>query len=57
MFGTDRMVEVLNRDPDAAEEELVGNLLGEINNYCDGSEQFDDITMLCFRYKENGKET
>ena len=57
MFGTDRMVEVLNRDPDAVEEELVGNLLGEINNYCDGSEQFDDITMLCFRYKENGKET
>jgi sigma-B regulation protein RsbU (phosphoserine phosphatase) len=51
LYGTDRMLEALNRDPDAQPEQILTNVMDDIRGFVDGAEQFDDITMLCFRYQ------
>lgn len=50
MFGNDRMLEALNRDPDAKPKQMLTNVMDEIQEFVQDAEQFDDITMLCFRY-------
>ena len=50
LFGTERMLDALNREADAQPERILANVTQEINRFVDGAEQFDDITMLCFRY-------
>jgi len=50
LFGTDRMLRALNRNPDAVPEEVLSNVMDGINTFVAGAEQFDDITMLCMRY-------
>ncbi|MBQ6403645.1 MAG: serine/threonine-protein phosphatase [Oscillospiraceae bacterium] len=50
LYGTGRMLDALNRDPDAMPELVLANVTQDINRFVDGAEQFDDITMLCFRY-------
>ena len=50
LYETDRMLEALNRDPDAQPEQILANVSQDITSFVDGAEQFDDITMLCFRY-------
>jgi sigma-B regulation protein RsbU (phosphoserine phosphatase) len=44
------MLDALNREPDAQPEQILANVMHDINSFVDGAEQFDDITMLCFRY-------
>ena len=51
MFGTDRLVEALNAVCDAEPEEVLPNVRGAIDDFVNGAEQFDDITMLCMEYK------
>ena len=50
LFGTDRMITALNKDPDANPEDILTNVMYDINDFIAGAEQFDDITMLCFKY-------
>ena len=50
LYGTDRMLDALNKDPSAPPERVLANVAEDINSFVDGAEQFDDITMLCFRY-------
>ncbi len=50
LYGAERMLEALNKDPDALPEKIVLNVTQDINSFVDGAEQFDDITMLSFRY-------
>ena len=50
LFGTDRMLQALNRNPDAMPEEVLSNVMDGINTFVAGAEQFDDITMLCMKY-------
>ena len=50
LFGTDRMLEALNRNPDAPPEEVLSNVMDGINAFVAGAQQFDDITMLCLKY-------
>ena len=50
LFGTGRMLAALNEDPDAPPEQVLANVTQGIDGFVDGAEQFDDITMLCFRY-------
>ena len=54
LFGTDRLLEALNRDPDADVETLIINTTKSINDFVADAPQFDDLTMLAFHYK--GKE-
>ena len=44
------MLEALNKAPDAEPDEILATVMGEINRFMDGEEQFDDITMLCLKY-------
>ena len=55
LFGTERMLEALNADPDARPMQTLQNVMDSITRFVDGAEQFDDITMLCFRYLGPGK--
>ena len=54
LFGTDRMLEALNKEPDALPEQVTQNVMEGIRLFVGEAEQFDDITMLAFRY--NGPE-
>ena len=50
LFGTERMLEALNRDPAADPETVLKNVKEGIDAFVAGAEQFDDITMLCLKY-------
>ena len=50
LFGTERMLSALNKEPDALPEKILGNVMDGINDFVKGAEQFDDITMLSLKY-------
>ena len=51
LYGTDRMLDTLNQEPDASPEKLLSNIRNSVDEYVGATEQFDDLTMLCFEYK------
>lgn len=51
MFGTERMIEALNTDADAAPQEALAAVRKAVNDFVGDAEQFDDLTMLCVEYK------
>ncbi len=53
LFGEQRLVDALNKNSDALHEELLKNLKDSITAFVGAAPQFNDITMLAFRY--NGK--
>ena len=54
LFGTERMLVALNKEPDAPAKQILENVMDGIKQYVDGAEQFDDITMLCLKYRGPG---
>ena len=46
LFGTDRMLDTLNKDPDASPKELLKNMKQAIDEFVGEAPQFDDLTML-----------
>ncbi len=57
LFGTDRMLEALNRNPDAGPKESIAAVTEAIDDFVAGAEQFDDTTMLCLVYHGSVNET
>ena len=55
LFGIDRMLETLNRNPGAHPEELLKSVRSAVNDFVLEAEQFDDLTMLCLEYRGNGE--
>lgn len=51
LFGEHRMLAALNTKSDAGPDEILGNVHAAISDFVGEAEQFDDITMLCLRYK------
>jgi sigma-B regulation protein RsbU (phosphoserine phosphatase) len=51
LFGTDRMIEALNKNKDKSLKEQVDGMKESIDEFVKDAPQFDDITMLCFEYK------
>ena len=51
MFGTDRMLSVLNKDVSASPEVAIRNITEAVDQFVGAAEQFDDLTMLCLEYK------
>jgi sigma-B regulation protein RsbU (phosphoserine phosphatase) len=49
MFGEERLVDTLNRHPDASPEELIEYMREAVDEFTGDAPQFDDITMLCFK--------
>lgn len=50
MFGEKRLVSTLNIDPEAAPDALIVQVKDALAGFTGGAEQFDDITMMAFRY-------
>ncbi len=50
LFGNDRLIEALNKDPDAAPEEICNNVKNSISEFVGQAPQFDDITTLCIKF-------
>ncbi|MBQ8965637.1 SpoIIE family protein phosphatase [Ruminococcus sp.] len=46
LFGTDRMLKALDRDPAASPEELLRNVRAAVDSFVGEAEQFDDLTMM-----------
>ena len=51
LFGTDRMLDALNRSPAAKPQVILTNVQAAVDDFVGNAEQFDDLTMLCFEYK------
>ena len=51
MFGTDRILAVLNKNPDQDPEQILHTMTDAVNDFVKDAEQFDDLTMLCLHYK------
>ena len=56
LFGTDRLLEALNRAPDAAPEAAIENVNEALRGFVGDAEQSDDITMLCLHYCGAGEK-
>ena len=51
LFGTARMIDALNRKPDAVPLDVLKNVRQAVDGFVQNAEQFDDLTMLCMAYK------
>ncbi|MBO7359383.1 MAG: serine/threonine-protein phosphatase, partial [Clostridia bacterium] len=51
LFGPDRMLDALNRDPGASPEAILKNVRADVDGFVKDAEQFDDLTMLCLEYR------
>lgn len=56
LFTIDRALQVLNESKYDSMDELLACMSLAINNYAEGTEQFDDITMVGFHLKEYMKK-
>ena len=56
LFSTERMVDALNKNSSASPEELIGTVKIELDNFVQGYDQSDDITMVSFRYNGYNKD-
>ena len=56
LFGTERMLEALNREADAEPEQLLKNVRAAVDGFVEGAVQFDDLTMLCLAYRGGAAE-
>ena len=51
LFGTERMIDALNTDPNASCEQVLLNVRSAVDGFVKEAEQFDDLTMMCLEYK------
>ncbi len=50
LFGNDRLIAALNKNPDAGVKEVIENVKNDIDEFVGDAPQFDDITMLCVKF-------
>lgn len=51
LFGTDRMLDALNKNSDGDVKKLLENVRADIDAFVKDAPQFDDITMMALNYK------
>ncbi len=51
LFGTDRMLVAINSNPEGTVQDYTTSVRIAINEFVQDAPQFDDITMLAFKYK------
>ncbi len=54
LFGTGRMIDALNRSA-GNPEDILHCVRKSVDDFVDGAEQFDDLTMLCLKYRGNAQ--
>lgn len=57
LYGEDRLLCALNKNPELTPKEVLSAIRSDIEVFQGSAEQFDDITMLAFRYNGNGYRT
>ena len=50
LYGGERMIEALNKDPNASPKEMLANVKASVDEFVGDAPQFDDITMLGLTY-------
>ena len=50
MFGTEGMLNVLNVKDEGSCRDVCERVAAGVEEFCEGAEQFDDITMMCLKY-------
>ncbi len=50
LYGSDRMIEALNKNPDALPREILATVKSSVDEFVGEAPQFDDITMLAIKY-------
>ncbi len=53
LYGTDRMIDALNRAKDKSVKELLEFVHSDVDLFVGDADQFDDITMMTLEIKEN----
>lgn len=54
LFGDERLIDTLNNIPlskASSPQDICKYILSEVQDFANGTEQSDDITMLCFKYQ------
>ena len=51
LYGTDRLLEALNREPDSSPQKLIDDVHKAVDEFVGDAPQFDDLTMLCVKIK------
>ena len=51
LFGEEQVLKTLNQDADGEPEALIQRMREAVDGFADGAPQFDDITMLCLKYR------
>ena len=55
LYGTERLLNVMRKNSGCDMKELCDSIEKDIHEFEEGNEQFDDLTMLAFRYNGNNK--
>ncbi len=53
-YGTGRMIDALNAAAPDTPAEVLHTVKASVDAFADGAEQYDDLTMLCLKYKGQG---
>ena len=53
LFGEERLLDCFNGKSGSDPSEIIEDVKGSIAEFINGNSQFDDMTMLCFRWKED----
>ena len=56
LYGTERMINALNKNPDAAPKEMLTTVKSSVDEFVGAAPQFDDITMLGLTYFGSDKK-
>ena len=51
LFGTKRMIDALNRNPEGTPQEILAEVRSAVRDFVGEEEPFDDMTMLCLEYR------
>ena len=55
LYGTERLLNAIRKNSDCDMQNLCDNIEKDIHEFEEGNEQFDDLTMLAFRYNGNDR--
>ncbi len=50
LFGEQRLVDALNKDDKASASDILKNVRKDVDEFVGKAPQFDDLTMVCFKY-------
>lgn len=51
LYGENRLLECVDKLGDADSQTVINAVKESVDSFTDGNDQFDDMTMLCFKYK------